>query len=233
MAGVAAGIGLVGATAVAVVPAGASGAPGRAASTSAVTLRYQFTSVTPLGRNIYGTYDVPSDVNQSGEVVGGSSAIDKTDRAFYYDGTTHEIGSLGTERSDVESVALGINDYNAVVGSSQIDGPGDSGQHAFIWRGSTLKDLGTGYADHRAGSFGNDINNRGLIIGVHYSSQPAPRRGVTWMNGVMKELPDLDGKVGPYGTVSEPLAVNNHGLIVVRPPPPAPSAQTVCIGATG
>lgn len=211
---VAAGIGLIGPTAVAVIPAGASGAPARAASTSASMVRYHFTSVTPLGTNIFGTYDVPSDLNQAGKVVGGSSATNKIDRAFYYDGTTHEIGSLGTQRADVESVALGINDYNAVVGSSQINGPGDSGQHAFVWRGSALKDLGTGYADHRAGSFANDINNRGLIIGVHYASQPAPKRGVTWTNGVMKKLPDFGGKVGPYGTVSEPLAVNNSGLIV-------------------
>ena len=189
-------------------------APAGASSVRSPGVRYSFTAVAPLGTNIYGTYDEPDDLNASGRVVGGTSATDKTDRAFYYDGSTHDIGSLGTQRQDVESVALGINDKNVVVGSSQIDGPGDSGQHAFVWHGAGLTDLGTGYPDHRSGSYADDINNHGLIVGVHYARQPAPRRAVTWMSGVMRELPDLGGTVGDYGVVSEALAVNSSGLIV-------------------
>ena len=85
-------------------------------------------------------FGVALNINEAGEAV-GVAAYQNTRHAFIYrDGQMHDIGDL-PGGGDL-SIAYGINNFSAVVGSSQVkEGDGDSQSttkpallhNAFIW----------------------------------------------------------------------------------------------------
>ena len=112
-----------------------------------------------------GDFSFVTGLNNHDAVVGwasnGHGSVNDPDyhAIVYYDGKTHDLGTLGT---GLRSQAFDINDRWQIVGASRI-GPEDADpEHPFLFQNGKMTDLGT-----LGGSFGRalGINNRGLIVG--------------------------------------------------------------------
>jgi probable HAF family extracellular repeat protein len=119
------------------------------------------------------------------------------------------LGSLG----GTSSFGASINDRGWVAGSSNL--PGDQVQHAALWRGGALTDLGT-LGGSNSGVLWPVKNDRGLVSGISQTAQadslgerwscsaffPAATAvghqclGFAWQDGVMRPLPTLGGTNG-------------------------------------
>jgi probable HAF family extracellular repeat protein len=171
-------------------------------------------SMTDLGTLPGQTRSLAVSINDSERVV-GTSDFPAPDRAFIYDGTMHNLGSL---HRGLATEAYGINAAGAVVGESMTaSGFG----HAFLWvpdqregvRG-TMHDLGTPHG--QAISTASAINGHGTIVGSSLNAKFSGGRAFVWRpsrphatTGTMTELPQPRGVTGSGAT-----AINNHGLIV-------------------
>ncbi len=101
-------------------------------------------------------------INRLGQVVGSStSAQSSAQHAFLYDGTMHDLGTLGGS-----STAYSINSVGEIVGYSEVNQGAD--QHAFLYYGGLMTDLNSvlplnsGWDLQQA----NSINNVGQIAGT-------------------------------------------------------------------
>jgi probable HAF family extracellular repeat protein len=123
--------------------------------------------------------------------------------------TVANLSSLG----GTVSFGSSINNRGWVAGSSNL--AGDQVQHAALWRGSVLTDLGT-LGGPNSGVLWPVKNDRGLVSGISQTAQvdplgerwscsaffPAPTAvghqclGFAWQNGVMRPLPTLGGTNG-------------------------------------
>lgn len=125
---------------------------------------------------------LPGDINNSGEVVGGTFA--ETTRAFRWTQAEglQDLGSLSG--SDIDfTTAAGINEWGTIVGTSQVVG---GASHAFIWRRSSgMRDLNelidptSTLAPHIVLRAAQDINDFGWIAagGVDTRDTDSPERG--------------------------------------------------------
>jgi probable HAF family extracellular repeat protein len=127
---------------------------------------------------------VAAAINGGGVVVGTSDTGEYTppdpvfggggysvQHAFLYDGTMHDLGTLGgTGYYGVDSIGSDVNSIGQVVGTSFVDdgsGLGISAQHAFIYRDGAMTDLNsligssTGWTLWEATA----INDSGQIVG--------------------------------------------------------------------
>lgn len=137
------------------------------------------------------------DINDSNVVVGSAKGSDGlSDRAFRYDGTLHDLGTLGGS----QAVASGINAGSQVVGTSDING---IGSRAFLHDGTTMHDLGTlgGYF-----SGATDINDAGAVVGWSQTAQN--EQHVFLFDGALHDLGTLGGNSAMAN------AINEAGLIV-------------------
>lgn len=127
--------------------------------------------LTDLSQELGSKYCKAHAINDKRQVVGQSFTRSKRqDSAFIWDKTSgvRELGVLGGDRS----VAYGLNNCGAVVGSSSIDETCSTDckkWHAFLWSRSTgMSDLNDGL--RKSSLFlclecAIDINNAGQIIG--------------------------------------------------------------------
>ena len=110
-----------------------------------------------------------------------------------------ELGTLGGGFS----TATSLNDFDDVVGSSQLaQGPGF---HAFLWHRGRMTDLGT--LPGGAFSGASDINDRGQIVGQS-TTATGVGHAVLWQHGTVSDLGTLGG---PDSTA---VAVNDRGQVV-------------------
>jgi len=164
-----------------------------------------------------------NDINNSGQVTGWSQfQIGSTaNHAFISDATTHALTDLGAFNSGQysESEGNGINDSGQVTGWSYVKVPAPTSagyhlnKHAFISDATThtLTDLGTLNSDPYSESVGNDINNRGQVVGVSSS------KAFLWDSGTMYDLNNLIDGLDPLRglfTLDIANGINSFGDIV-------------------
>lgn len=159
------------------------------------------------------TKSLATGINDSGLAV-GESFYPTLGRAFIYNGTLHNLGSL---RPGSPASAAGINAGGAVAGYSAMANGFD---HAFLWvpdkregvRGK-MYDLGT--PPGQAISTASAINDQGTVVGSSLNAEFLGGRAFVWRpsrphgtTGTMTKLPQPRGV-----TQSGAAAINNHGLI--------------------
>jgi probable HAF family extracellular repeat protein len=106
-----------------------------------------------------GSFVVPSDLDDRGDVVGYAETAEGAIHAFSStDGSTIDLGTLG----GLNSEATAVNRRGQVVGDSAV-GPEPYQLHAVLWDEGEAIDLGT--LDGGLSSQALDINRRGEIVG--------------------------------------------------------------------
>ena len=149
-------------------------------------VRYNIVPISPK------TGIIPSSINDSG-VVAGSIQVGGGLKAFYFDGTTHILPTLG----GTEARANGINNNGVIIGESKI--AGNAYSDAFKYDGS-IHDLGNFGGP---GSNATGINNSGVIVGNSFSTGPIVSHGFTY-----------DGSLHILGDpATSPWGINDAGMI--------------------
>jgi len=80
----------------------------------------------------------------------------------------------------------------------------DRTQHAYVWTGKKLTDVGTLGGKN---TYGHDLNDRGQVVGVSDTAK-GERHAFLWQGGKMRDLGTLGGKQ------SEAWGINNRGEVV-------------------
>jgi probable HAF family extracellular repeat protein len=148
-------------------------------------------------RDVAGLYGY--GINAGGDIVGYNNT---RGAVLYSQGRLTELGYLG---SGDFSVARGINDAGAIVGTSTIDLDFRSRQHPFLYRDGVLHDLGT--LDEREFNSAVAINSAGQIAG-YSEGKDGGMHAFFYENGVMTDL-------GSFGGLNLDVGgMNEHGQLV-------------------
>ena len=139
-------------------------------------------------------YSVAWAINAAGTVAGES----KAEAMIYQNGRM-----IGFSRRAAQS-AYGINDNGDVVGILSTM----TQNHAFLFSGNNLQDLGTLDGDKEGTSLATAINNRGQVVGSSWINGNSVQRAFLYQNGVMTDLGTLRGG---YAAAN---GINNSGYIV-------------------
>lgn len=132
-----------------------------------------------------GTNARPLAINESGQVVGGSSTASGQFHAFLWQkGTMRDLGTLGAERSFATAIEAGgrIAGYTEALDGTTL---------GFIHENGTMKRLA---GLDQGFSIAYDIDNVGRVTGV-YGSPDAPR-AFRWVAGQVRDLGSLGGGTG-------------------------------------
>lgn len=106
------------------------------------------------------------------------------------------LNPLATAIGSNRTTVTGINDSGQVVGWSNVNGQ----DHAVIWNGSNVTDLGTLGG---MGSYAYGISNSGVVVGE--SGDSSGGHAVTWTSGTISLL-------GPPGSSAN--GINNVGQVI-------------------
>ncbi|HEU4995181.1 MAG TPA: hypothetical protein VFT29_10175 [Gemmatimonadaceae bacterium] len=137
-------------------------------------------------------------INAAGQIAGTAQFDGLHARAAFVDGgVLHDLGTLGGTISQ----ATALNTSGIVTGWSRM---ADGTHHGFVWNGGAMIDLGT--LDGDVESFGQAINDNGVVVGSSYTTGFAHGTPFSWKDGVMTPM----GTLG--GSDSWPWAVNDNGV---------------------
>ena len=153
------------------------------------------------------TTAIGSGVALAGMNDHGQIAAFSETRAFLWgSGKIRYLGVLpGFDRSD----AAAINDSGQIVGSVWNENTPET-TRAFLWEDGTMRNLGvlSGFDSSVAVA----INENGQVLGFCAREAPERQHAFIWTNGKMIDL-NRSGSTWVY-----PVALNNHGLAIVRSP---------------
>lgn len=184
------------------------------------------TNLGALGTATNGNgYSSASALNEAGQVAGGAdlyvNGIYKGARAVLWsNGSTIDLGSLGTAGGYGFSYAQHINEVGQVAGVSTLYGNDvDKGQRAALWSNGSIINL-TGNLGTRADGVGTSwvsaLNDAGQVAGTSYlygQTWPEQERAFIWQNGTVTTL-------GSFGTTSNGMGyssasdINDAGQVV-------------------
>jgi probable HAF family extracellular repeat protein len=179
----------------------------RGSQNSWVAVLYENGVLTQLGIFPGGSYSSAHDINNRGEIVGGSATDGfQGERAYVYrNGKMIDLGTLGGSTSSADA----INALGHITGGAELsDGQG----HAFLYRDGHMIDLGTVGTDRS--TVGEGINDEDVVVGV--SNTFPLTHAIIYINGKMHyldEFVDPANPLAPYVTLIEGTGVNNLGWI--------------------
>jgi probable HAF family extracellular repeat protein len=154
-------------------------------------------TLTDLGP-ILGEGSLPESIDNDGVIV-GRTLFQGTPMHFVYDTRNGDIRRVPDPRDGARLFLVRPNGDGAGNFS-----PPSGGDHAFLWRGGVLKDLGT-----LGGSFSNPLgmNGRGDVVGMASTAPFEDFYPFLFTDGSMKNLGSLGGRGG------KALAVNGSGQV--------------------
>ena len=145
-------------------------------------------------------------VNLNGNAVGIATSMDGISGAFIYNyvsGTSSTLGIAG----ETNSVALGINSFDAVTGGVYTNGV----EQAFVWSGGQTAFLGM--LPGGGASEGRAINDFGQVTGTGLG-QFGDKHAIVYTTGRLRDLNDLIPETDATGWVlKEGNAINRSGAI--------------------
>jgi probable HAF family extracellular repeat protein len=163
---------------------------------------------------------VAQQINDNGEVVGGSGTCATFNTNFFYNlvpvhallwekGKATDLGNLGGKTGQAGgNIAYDINNQGQVVGNSDL--PGDTTFHAFLWaRRTGMQDLGTLSGGVASASI--SINDAGSVVGASLDAKFNPR-AFLWEKGVMTDLNTLIAGHSPLYLLTG-CSINSRGEI--------------------
>jgi probable HAF family extracellular repeat protein len=163
---------------------------------------------------------VAEEINDNGEVVGGSGTCATFNTNFLYNlvpvhallwenGKATDLGNLGGQTGQAGgNIAYDINNHGQVVGNSDL--LGDTTFHAFLWtRRTGMQDLGTLSGD--VASVSISINDAGSAVGASLDANFNPR-AFLWERGLMTDLNALIEGDSPLYLLTG-CSVNSRGKI--------------------
>src|SRR5579863_1408795 len=163
---------------------------------------------------------VAQEINDNGEVVGGSGNCATFNPNFLYNlvpvhallwekGKATDLGNLGGKTGQAGgNIAYGINHQGQVVGNSDLEG--DTTFHAFLWnKGTGMQDLGTLSGD--VASVSISINDAGSVVGASLDAKFNPR-AFLWESGKMTDLNTLIAGTSPLYLLTG-CSINSRGEI--------------------
>lgn len=170
--------------------------------------------ITDIGVLAGGSGSAALAANDAGVVVGQSSSSTSLRTATRWDdGIPTELGAFPGSPGGTESSATAINNTESpqIVGWSY-GSPAGGQQHACIWQGGVMVDLGTLPGGTKSEAFG--VNDHGDVVGWARSADFYVY-AVVWIDGQILDLNTADGI--PEGWVlAEARGINNRGQIVGR-----------------
>jgi probable HAF family extracellular repeat protein len=154
--------------------------------------------VINLGGLPGSTFSVPTSINGSGKVVGGSVVGGGYVATEWSGGSVINLGGLP---GSTQSYAFGINDAGMVVGYSVVGGV----EVATEWTGSSIINLGR--LPGTTGSEARAINDAGQVVGASFVGNIP--YATEWSKGAVIDLVGLPGTVASYAD-----GINNSGTVV-------------------
>ncbi len=163
---------------------------------------------------------VAQEINDNGQVVGGSGTCAAFNANFLYNlvpvhallwekGIVTDLGNLGGETGQAGgNIAYDVNSQGQVVGNSDL--PGDTTFHAFLWtRSNGMRDLGTISGD--VASVSISINDAASVVGASLDANFNPR-AFLWKEGAMIDLNTLVANDTPLYLLTA-CSINSRGEI--------------------
>ncbi|HEY1868309.1 MAG TPA: hypothetical protein VGG70_08405 [Candidatus Cybelea sp.] len=171
--------------------------------------------MTPLP-TLGGNNGVADDVNNRDQIIGVAETSTQDQRCqapqvFDYYATIWQpngkVQALPPYSGDIVSAALSTNQNGQVVGVSGLCVFPLNPIHAVLWQNGSAIDLGN--LGGSEGNVGNDINNRGQVVGASDLPGDLTQHAYLWQNGVMTDLGTLPGDASSFA-----FGINDKGQIV-------------------
>ena len=190
---------------------------GLPAATQVRAFLWQNGAIQDLG-TLGGNDANPLEINERGQIAGysytnttanDSTGLPTTHPFLWQDGQMRDLGSLGGTLALPSRIAFVggqiLNSHGQVAGTSTL--AGDNIEHAFLWTGEAMRDIGTLGGDN---SEATSINDAGQVVGRSDFSATSPfHHAFVWQHGTMTDL----GVVAPCRN-STANDINSGGDVV-------------------